>query len=190
MLFYQLLDDCEGLVLMGDYSSLKCLHAVLLDVESRTPLLRHKEDGTALSSLAYEVRKAYEQMRERIQPPELLPERGVLFGVGEHWLVLLAASRLLRISLGYIDHDKRTQAITYALEAVLEDGMKEAFGDDAHGIKAHLEAMSPDELNGLGLHVEQFLAWNAEQRKRYLGSLLAPSWVKKTAKPESESERQ
>jgi hypothetical protein len=181
MLSYQLLDDCEGLMLIGDHSSMALLREIALDVDRRSPLSCNKVDGTALSSLAYDVRKAYEHQREVFPPPQGFEHTGVMCGVGIIWPALLAQQRLLRMSLGYIDHGKRHQAITYALEAVVEDGLKEAFGDDASSIMKQLDVMLPDELDGLVDHGEKFLAWDAVQRKRHLIDLLVPGWIKRAA---------
>jgi hypothetical protein len=179
MLSYRLLDDCEGLMLIGDYSSLALLHEIAMDVDRRTPLLHNKDDGTALSALAYDIRKAYEHKREVISPPEDFSHMGTLYGVGIIWPSLLAQQRLLRMSLSYIDHGKRHQAITYALEAVVEDGLKEAFGDAAQNIMEQLDAMPPTDLVGMEDSFERFLAWDAAQRKRHLIDLLVPAWIKR-----------
>ena len=176
MLHYKLLDDCRGLMLIGDDSALSLLHEIAMDVDRRTPLLHNKDDGTPLSVLAYEVRKAYEHKREVIPQPVELPHLGMLFGVEIIWTTLLAQQRLLRMSLAYIDHSKRHQAITYALEAVVEDGLKEAFGDDAQAIISRLDCMLAPELDALLESGERFLAWDGPQRKQHLIDLLAPQW--------------
>lgn len=177
MLTHQLLDDCKGLLLIGDHSSLSLLHEIALDVDRRTPLLNNQDDGTPLSVLAHAARKAYEHKREVIQPPAEFPHIGALFGVEIVWPALLAQQRLLRLSLAYIDHGKRHQAITYALEAVVEDGLKEAFGDEAQTILNQVDRMLEDELDALIDGNEKFLSWDAVQRKRHLVDLLAPNWL-------------
>jgi len=50
---------------------------------------------------------------------------GVLFGVEILWPVLLLQSRMLRVALGYFDSSKIQQAIAFALEAVIEEALKE-----------------------------------------------------------------
>lgn len=177
MLMYRLLDNHEGLMLIGDHSSLSLLREIALDVDRRTPLLHNKDDGTLLSALAYAARKAYQQKCEVIPPPEELPSIGTLCGVGIIWPTLLAQQRLLRLSLGYIDHGKRHQAITYALEAVVEDGLQEAFGDEAQTILDRVDRMLESDLEGVIDSSERFLAWNASQRKQHLIDLFVPSWL-------------
>lgn len=177
MLTYELLDDCEGLILIGDHSSLSLLHEIAMDVDRRTPLLENKDDGTPLSVLAYDVRKAYEHKREVIPPPADFPQVGTLCGVEVIWPTLLAQQRLLRLSLAYVDHGKRHQAIAYALEAVVEDGLREAYEDDAQDILYQLNCMLPSELDGLLEGGEKFLSWDASQRRRHLIDLFAPKWL-------------
>ena len=109
--------------------------------------------------------------------PEELPNQGPLCGVEMFWPSLLAQQRLLRMSLAYIDHGKRHQAIAYALEAVVEDGLKDAFGDEAQDIIRQVDGMFAPELDALIDGCEQFLSCDASQRKRQLMDLLAPQWL-------------
>lgn len=66
VLSFYLLKNHAGIMLIGDYTSLRWLHEVVHDVNERSPLVRDKE-GLFLG-LAYDVRKAYEQQREIIPP--------------------------------------------------------------------------------------------------------------------------
>lgn len=75
MLSYQLLNNHAGLLLVGDYTSLRLLHEIVHDVNERSPLIR-EEDGPFLG-LAYDVRKAYEQQREILPPPQGYEEMGL-----------------------------------------------------------------------------------------------------------------
>src|SRR3546814_8328701 len=59
---------------------------------------------------------------------------GTRYGVQILWPVLLVQHRMLRVSLGYLDHAKRHQAITYALEAVIEEGLREDFGSQGQAV--------------------------------------------------------
>lgn len=85
MLSYRLLKNHAGILLIGDYTSLRWLHEVVHDVNERSPLVREKE-GMFLS-LAYDVRKAYERQREIILPPPHYDEMGVRYGVQILWPV-------------------------------------------------------------------------------------------------------
>ncbi len=124
---------------------------------------------------AYDVRKAYERQREIIEPPEQFEEFGVLYGVEMLWTVLLAQHRILRASLGFIDHSKRHQAITYALEAVIEDAISDDFGINGLIIKEKWLRLDPTHSwleEKLGSRAAQFCAWNKSQRKNGLANLL------------------
>lgn len=178
MLLYKLLDDYEGLMLIGSSSTFQLIRQIALDVDSRTPLLDNKEDGTPLSVLAYEARKTYEHKREVIPPPEGCLNCDTSYGVKIVWPILLAQTRLLRMSLAYIDHGKRHQAITYALEAAVEDGLKEAFQDEAHNIIYRLDSLTTgQELDALLDTASLFLSWNKQQRKQKLVELFIPGWM-------------
>lgn len=100
LLSYRLLKNHAGILLIGDYTSLRWLHEVVHDVNERSPLVRDKE-GMFLG-LAYDVRKAYERQREIIQPPAHHQEMGVRYGVQILWPVLLLQHRMLRLSLAFL----------------------------------------------------------------------------------------
>lgn len=114
---------------LGDYTSLTWLHEVIHDVNDRSPIAKDKE-GSFLG-LAYDVRKAYERQREVIRPPKHFKEIDVRYGVQILWPVLMLQHRLLRQSLAFLNHTAKTQAITYVLEAVIEDGLRDDFGTQA-----------------------------------------------------------
>lgn len=92
VLSYQLLNNHAGILLIGDYTSLKWLHEVVHDVNDRSPLIK-EEDGPFLA-LAYDVRKAYEQQREILLPPEHHEAMGLRYGVEILWPVLLLQQRM------------------------------------------------------------------------------------------------
>ncbi|MCM1513254.1 MAG: hypothetical protein NC112_09145 [Oxalobacter formigenes] len=178
MLSYNLLKKHAGLLLIGDYTTLSLLRETLLDVASRAPELQGKD---AFLSLAYDARKAYEKKRQILQPPEALPELGVRYGVEVYWPSLLVISRLLRRSLAYIDHSKHHQTITYALEAVIEDGLKDDFGLNAPEVIDMWRWIDdPSLLDRLDEILEKFISWGARERKNQLVSLLrtSPSWMR------------
>ncbi|WP_292404134.1 hypothetical protein [Mesorhizobium sp.] len=125
MLSYQLLKNHAGILLIGDYTSLRWLHTVVHDINERSPLIKDRE-GLFLS-LAYDVRKAYERQREILQPPPDHEEMGIRYGVQALWPVILLQQRMLRVSLAYLEHTAKTQAIAYALEAVIEEALEEDF---------------------------------------------------------------
>jgi hypothetical protein len=126
VLDYRLLKNRAGLLLIGDYASLRELNEIIHDINGRSPLIR-EEDGAFLG-LAYDARKAYERQREIQLPPEGYDEIGVRYGVEILWPVLLVQQRMLRVSLGYLDHSRRHQAITYGTVPSSETAAADAVG--------------------------------------------------------------
>lgn len=172
MLSYRLLKNHAGILLIGDYTSLRWLHEVVHDVNERSPLVRDKE-GMFLG-LAYDVRKAYERQREIIQPPAHHQEMGVRYGVQILWPVLLLQHRMLRLSLAFLDHSGKTQAIAYALEAIIEEALQEDFaaqGKDAIALWQRLHAQ-PDVFDKLQSRGAIFCSWTKAERKRNFLQLL------------------
>lgn len=172
MLWYRLLKNRAGILLTGDHDSLHELYEIVHDVNERSPLLR-EEDGPFLG-LAYDVRKAYEQQREILQPPKGHEEIGVRYGVEILWPVLLVQHRMLRVSLGYLDHSRRHQAITYALEAVIEAGLREDFATEGQTIVDYWLQIDPtsDIFQKLDSRGALFCSWTKAERKRRFASLL------------------
>ncbi|KVE27405.1 hypothetical protein WS67_11560 [Burkholderia singularis] len=172
MLGYRLLKNHAGILLTGDYDSLNELHEIVHDVNERSPLLR-EEEGPFLG-LAYDVRKAYEQQRESLQPPKSYEGIGVRYGVAILWPVLLVQQRMLRVSLGYLDHSRRHQAITYSLEAVIEDGLREDFAAQGQSLVDHWQRLDPtaDIFEKLDSRGALFCSWTKAERERRFASLL------------------
>ncbi|MEH0294797.1 hypothetical protein V6R98_21650 [Agrobacterium sp. CCNWLW71] len=174
MLSHNLLKNHAGILLIGDYTSLTWLHEVVHHVNERSPIVKDKE-GSFLG-LAYDVRKAYERQREIIQPPKHFEEIGIRYGVQILWPVLMLQHRLLRQSLAFLDHTAKTQAITYALEAVIDDALREDFGTQAGHIIDLWQRLNPaqpavfemiDSRGGI------FCSWTKAQRKAGFAQLLS-----------------
>lgn len=173
MLSYRLLKNHAGILLIGDYTSLRWLHEVVHDVNERSPLVREKE-GMFLG-LAYDVRKAYERQREIILPPSHYDEMGVRYGVQILWPVLLLQQRMLRHSLAYLDQSAKTQAITYALEAVIDEALREDFGaqgKDAVTLWQRINPAQPEVFEMLQTRGAIFCSWTKAERKRKFLQLL------------------
>lgn len=173
MLSYRLLKNHAGIMLIGDYTSLRWLHEVVHDVNERSPLVRDKE-GMFLG-LAYDVRKAYERQREIISPPPHYDEMGLRYGVQVLWPVLLLQQRMLRVSLAYLDHSAKTQAISYALEAIIDEALQEDFG--AQGTQAtalwqRIDPAQPIVFEMLQSRGAIFCSWTKAERKRRFLRLL------------------
>lgn len=84
--------------------------------------------------------------------------------------------RLLRQSPAFLDHTAKTQAIAYALEAVIEDGLREDFGTQAARIIDLWQRLDPaqsevfDMMNSRG---GLFCSWTKTQRKAGFAQLLS-----------------
>ncbi|WP_266030930.1 DUF6904 family protein [Brucella intermedia] len=87
MFSHRLLNNHAGVMMIGDYTSLRWLHEVVHDINERSPLVRDREG--AFLGLAYDVRKAYQRQREVLKPPEHDEEIGIRYGVKILWPVLL-----------------------------------------------------------------------------------------------------
>jgi hypothetical protein len=174
MLSYRLLKNHAGVMLTGDYGSLRALHEVLHEVNDESPILENKE-GVFLE-LAYDVRKAYEQQREVIKPPEHFPEIGTRFGVAALWPVLMVQSRMLRSSMAFIDTTKWQQAVAYNLEAVIEAALKEDFGAHSDAILEqwkNIDPACPSAEEKLDSRGAVFCSWKKAERRARLAGLLA-----------------
>lgn len=173
MLSYAILKNHAGLMLTGDYWSLHALHEMVHDINKRSPLVRDKE-GMFLG-LAYDVRKAFECQREMIKPPKHTPELGVRYGVQILWPTLLLQHQVVRHSLAFMNHGRRYQALTYALEAAIEDGLTEDFGAQAPKIIQAWERLNlsdPSVFDKLYSRAGLFCSWTKAQRVRGLAALL------------------
>lgn len=162
-----------GLMLTGDYWSLNALHEMVHDINERSPLVKDKE-GMFLG-LAYDLRKAFECQREIIKPPKHAPEFGVRYGVKILWPTLLLQHQIIRHSLAFMNHGRRYQALTYALEAAIEDGLLEDFGALGPAIiKAweRLNLSDPDIFDKLYSRAGLFCSWTKTRRARGLAALL------------------
>lgn len=174
MLAYQLLENHAGIVLIGDYSSLRWLHDIIHDINERSPLIINK-DGPFIS-FAYDVRKAYEQMREIIPPPDGFDEIGTRYGVKILWPVLLLQQRIMRVSLAYFDHLRKHQAITYTLETVIEEALRKDFGQQGEAAIEHWQHLDPtysDVIDKLDSRGAIFCSWTKSERKRLFLSLIS-----------------
>jgi hypothetical protein len=174
VLSHSLLKNHAGILLVGDYTSLTWLHEVVHDVNERSPIVKDKE-GSFLG-LAYDVRKAYERQREVIQPPKHIEEIGVRYGVQILWPVLMLQQRLLRQSLAFLNHTAKTQTIAYALEAVIEDALREDFGAQAGHIIdlwQRLDPAQPEVFEMIDSRGAIFCSWTKAQRKAGFAQLLS-----------------
>jgi hypothetical protein len=173
MLSYGLLKNHAGILLVGDYTSLRWLRDVVHHVNDRSPLVKDPEGP--FIGLAYDCRKAYEQQREVIEPPKGFEEIGVRFGVKILWPVLLLQQRILRLSLSFIDNSAKMQSITYALEAIIEEALREDFGLQAQkliDLWKRLDPAQPAVVDLLHSRGAVFCSWSKAHRKLLMAELL------------------
>ncbi len=176
MLQGKLLKNHAGIMLMGDYLTLRELHRTLSDADSQIQADNALDPNQSIIALAYDVRKAYEQQREIVQPPEHYPEIGLRFGVKVLWPTFLYQTAKLRMTLSFFDHDKSHQAQAYALESVAESCIKEAHGAGATKVLDQYQRLRIPEPTG---HVTDFHArcalfcsWSKRERRSRLPELL------------------
>lgn len=116
MLDFKKVKSHAGMKLVGDYSTLQGLHALIHKVASSSPLLREASQSEFLLGLAYDVRKAFERQRDIIKPPRHATDMGVRYGVNVLWPVYLVQVRLLREAMGFMPTDERDQGLAFLLE--------------------------------------------------------------------------
>ena len=176
MLTHELLDGWLGIKLIGDYTTLSELRDMVNDVCDRSPIFE-RTGSEWLRALAYEARKACERKRDVLPPPEPFPEVGTRLGADMLWPVFLPQVRMLRESLGFIDHGKLHQSLMYALEHVTESALQDAFGADARKILAQLRILDLDTAENMVDRAEDFAGHPPEVRKAGLLYLFKPAWL-------------
>lgn len=174
MLTYTPMKNFAGIRLSGDYTTLRSLHETIHRVADEDRL---ESDSDILMALAYDIRKAYDGQRDVISAPQHHPEMGVRYGVKIIWPMLLLQSRQLRTGLSYMKSNSGDQAMTYALEAVIEAALKTEFADQSDEILAVWQGIHPTHRGVVPRHVglcAMFCSWTkAERRKRIVEMLRA-----------------
>jgi len=97
MLNYEIVDKHEGLRLLGSADDFRRFHAILHDVNERSPVVFDKEG--VFIALAYDVRKAYEGQRLVRKATKHDPYSGPMLGVDILWPTILVQCRMFRVSL-------------------------------------------------------------------------------------------
>jgi hypothetical protein len=171
MLQFEVLRNHAGIAIVGDYLTLRALHELIHRVDEQSPLTERHADS--FLALAYDLRKAADGLRRKVESPELYPEIGPRFGVEILWPVLLYQCCVLRSGLEEIAHTSNDQSLVYALEHVVETGLAADFGDEAGAVFAAWRALdltdAAERLRPLGAI---FCAWTAAERKQGLAELL------------------
>lgn len=174
MLAYKPLKNNAGVMLTGDYLTLKSLHSVLHEINEGCPIIKDKEG--VFVALAYDVRKALEGQRTKIKPPKGYPEIGPIFGVEILWPVLLLQTRMMRVYMGFMATTKLQQAHAYAIEALVESAIEEIFPTEANDLIERWNRINPahpwaeEKINSRGAI---FSSWGKVERRKGLSGLLS-----------------
>ena len=100
---------------------------------------------------------------------------GVRYAVKALWPVLLVQQRMLRHSLAYLDQSAKTQAIAYALEAIIDEALREDFGaqgKEAVSLWQRINPAQPEVFKMLQTRGAIFCSWTKAERKRKFLQLL------------------
>jgi hypothetical protein len=170
---FDLLKNHEGLLILGATQDFRSFHALLHDVNERSPLIKDKE-GMFLG-LAYDFRKAFEGRRYIRKPQSGDDFESGVVGFEILWPTLLIQSRMLRESLGYIDTTKLHQVLAYSLEVVIEDGLKldlPALCPDIHRAYRALDPAHAYLESKASSRIEHWYRWNKKERQAKFVQLL------------------
>lgn len=174
MLGYRNVKNHAGMMLVGDYETLRALHEVIHKVVKSSGIFRDEAQGDFLLGLAFEVRKAFELQREILESPPHYDEMGRRYGVKLLWPVLLVHVRMLRVAMGFCPTDERDQGLVYLLEHAVFSGLAEDIGGTE--VVEQWRSLSCNPADVLS-HVESrtglFLHWSKAERRTGLGQLLA-----------------
>lgn len=174
MLTYSPMKNLAGIRLSGDYTTLRSLHETIHRVANEE---RECPDADILMALAYDIRKAHDGQRDVLPAPQHYPEIGIRYGVKIIWPMLLLQSRQLRTGLAYGPSNSADQAMTYALEAVIEAALKAEFGSQSDAVLQAWQGINPMHPGVVSRHESlgaMFCRWTkAERRKRIVEMLRA-----------------
>jgi hypothetical protein len=174
MLSYDLAKGHAGPVLIGEYSPLAQLVDVSHDIYKRSGFLHE-----SFLDIIHEIGKASVGRRIVIQPPELCEERGVRYGVETSWPRLLVQARMLRTALMRVDHSKWHQAVTWMLEAVIEDALRDDFKKEAKNIIQRWESLewgTDLQTDSLSEMCEKYHSLHPQKREANLANLIHAYW--------------
>jgi hypothetical protein len=126
LLNYNLTPKRAGIVLWGDFVTLRRLHEFIFRVIDNSHLIKNKE--SFVLGLAYDVRKAYESQRRKSLSDEAFDQedRCMRYGVEILWPVLFAQVGQLRHAMAFMSTNKLDQSIMFELEFVIESAVHEA----------------------------------------------------------------
>lgn len=85
-------------------------------------------------------------------------------------------TRQLRDALAFIDHNKGSQSVVYALESLVGTALDSEFGGRSAEIKSQWERLDTGSRfveENVETRIAQFAAWTKTERRNGLGGLLA-----------------
>lgn len=169
MFLYELLPDREGPRLIAAKEVWAQLRETVCQVANGSPIL---EDNEPFQGLGYDASKA--------QPIQV-----ECFGERHYadfsWPALLIQAAMLRQSLAFLVHSKDDQAITYALEAVIEKALAEDFETYAPAIIHAWKTVDVSRFTqqrNINEIIAPYFTWSPEQRAEHLESMVGmPGWL-------------
>lgn len=169
------IQNCEnngGFILWGDYSSLQAIHSFIMDISEKSPVLN--EEGLTVA-LAYDLRKAFENQREREQM-DIWEDTVTIYGVEQVWPTFVIQIALLRNALSFSDSSKLDQSIMYQLEACLFEAFATCLPAQALKLEAvynSIVGIQEHEVDKrLGSRVSYFLSSSPKKRATQLSEVL------------------
>ena len=122
MLFSKPTKYGAGIILYGDYWDLKNLHSTFHDAVGDESFDDQSSDFVL--ALAYDVRKAYERQRERLNATHFDDETISYYGVKILWPIFLVQVGLLRWMAAFRPTTKSHQADLFRLEACADEALE------------------------------------------------------------------
>jgi len=173
MLEYEPTKRNGGFILWGDYSTLKPIHSLIMDVSQKSPVLN--SEGL-LPALAYDIRKAYEGRREQ-DKQTVWDDEITVYGVEQVWPTFITQVALLRTALAFAPFSKNQHGLTYLIEAFLDDMLRSVFPAQATAIlRNHMDLIGQQEAQLsplLGSRVSYFLELAPAKRRDNLSAIIA-----------------
>lgn len=164
-----------GLVLWGDIYELKALWNFILRVMEESDLL--EVEDPLLSGLAYEVRHAFDGMRQKSNRDWFGDDTTPIYGLDCLWPIMLVQMGLLRAGLAFMPNVTRAdQAAMYGLESTVLAGLEAM--QPGLSEKLYQSVLSACQLGDESIHdkaysrTSYFLTLTPAKRKADLAAIL------------------
>lgn len=123
MLFSKPTKYGAGIILYGDYWDLKNLHSTIHEIFGDESVDDKLSDFVL--RLAFDIRKAYERQREKLNATHFKNEKVSYYGVKILWPIFLVQVGLLRWMAAFRPTTKSHQANLFRLEACTDEALEE-----------------------------------------------------------------